>query len=272
MAKNRVTRLLLSSLSVILFAYIGVCGYFYFIQESIIFNPRTLNEDARYDYSFEFNERWFEPEENIRIHAIHAFTDADSAKGLVMYLHGNRGANRTNSDKYTLFLDNGYDMIYPDFRIYGKSRGDMDNEEDLVGDIKYVFEEMAEEYGEDNIVLVGYSLGSGVAAQVAEDYDPKMLIMWTPFYSLVDAKNSQFPFLPDGLMRYQLRTDEVLKKIEEPVHIFYAGADEVLPIDRSLKLTDYLKDGDSYKVIEGQGHGWIYQNPELIEGLQTILQ
>ncbi|WP_020402064.1 alpha/beta hydrolase [Gracilimonas tropica] len=252
--------------------YLGVCIYFYTIQESIIFNPRYLSEDARYEYSFDFKERWFEPAPEVRIHAIHAFTESDSVKGLVMYLHGNRGSNRTNSDKYTLFLNNGYDMIYPDYRIYGKSRGELENEEDLVGDIKFVFRQMAEEYGEKNIVIVGYSLGSGIAAQVAKDFDPKKLILWTPFYSLVDVKDSQFPFLPDALMNYTLRTNEALPQLEEPVHIFYAGADEVLPVERSLKLTEYLKAGDSYEVIEGQRHGWIYRHPELQKGLQKILR
>jgi len=269
---NRFKKIFFAFVPLLICLFLAVCGYFYFIQKTIIFNPRVLDENDRYDYSFEYEERWFEPQPDVSIHAIHAFTEADSTKGLVMYLHGNRGANRTNSDKYTLFLDNGYDMIYPDYRIYGKSRGDLDNEEELVGDIKYVFEKMAEEYGQENIAIVGYSLGSGVAAQVAEDYDPKMLIMWAPFYSLVDVKDSQFPFLPDMLMRYQLRTDLALQKIEEPVHIFYAGSDEILPVERSLKLTNYLKEGDSYKVIEGQQHGWIYRNPELIEGLQEILQ
>lgn len=269
---NKSKKLLFTLVPLLLFLYIAICGYFFFIQENIIFNPRVLESDARYDYSFEFNERWFEPEPDVRIHAIHAFTDADPAKGLVMYLHGNRGANRTNSDKYTLFLDNGYDMIYPDYRIYGKSRGEMENEEDLVGDISYVFEEIAEEYGEENITIVGYSLGSGVASQVAKKYDPKMLILWTPFYSLVDVKDSEFPFLPDFLMQYQLRTNVALQEIEEPVHIFYAGADEVLPIERSLRLTEYLKEGDTYKVIEGQRHGWIYRNQELIEGLEKLFK
>ncbi|MAO64519.1 MAG: hypothetical protein CL666_05930 [Balneola sp.] len=269
---NRFKKLFFAFVPLLIGLYLAICGYFFFIQESIIFNPRILDESTTYDYDFKFKERWFEPEPGVRIHAVHAFTKADSAKGLVIYLHGNRGANRTNSDKYTLFLDNGYDMIYPDYRIYGKSRGDLENEKDLVGDIKYVFEEMAKEYGEGNIVLVGYSLGSGVAAQVAKAYNPKMLIMWTPFYSLVDVKDSQFPFLPDFLMQYQLRTDEALHQIEEPVHIFYAGADEVLPVERSLKLTDYLKEGDSFKVIKGQRHGWIYRHPELEEGLRKLLE
>ncbi|MDR9417507.1 alpha/beta hydrolase [Gracilimonas sp.] len=260
-----------SSLIVLVGSYILICSYFYLIQESIIFHPRELPESAEYGYNFDFNERWFEPESNVKIHAIHAFTDPDSAKGLVMYLHGNQGANRTNADTYTLFLDNGYDMIYPDYRSYGKSRGDLDNEDDLVGDIKYVFKEMAAIYGEKNIVLVGYSLGSGVAAQVAEDFNPKKLILWAPFYSLVDVKDSQFPFLPDALVKFPLRTDLAIQQIEEPIHIFYAGEDEVLPLEHSFKLTDYLKGGDSYKVIQGQGHGGIYRHPELQEGLQRLL-
>lgn len=269
---NRSKKFFFTFVPLLVCLYLAVCGYFYFIQETIIFHPRVLETDARYDYSFEFNERWFEPEEDVRIHAIHAFTEADSAKGLVMYLHGNRGANRTNSDKYTMFLDNGYDMIYPDYRSYGKSRGDLDNEADLVGDIKYVFDEMAEEYGEENIILVGYSLGSGVAAQVAADFDPKMLIMWTPFYSLVDVKDTAFSFLPDVILRYQLRTDLALQEIEEPVHIFYAEEDEVLSVERSIRLTEFLKEEDSFKVIEGQRHGWIYRNPELINELRKLME
>lgn len=266
-----IRRTLLTLVGILALLYVGVCGYFYAIQDSIIFNPRKLDQNAAYNYDFDFQERWFEPEEGVQIHALHAFTEADSAKGLVMYLHGNRGANQTNADKYTLFLDNGYDMIYPDYRSYGKSRGELEHEEGLVGDMRYVFSEMAGEYGEEQIVLVGYSLGSGVAAQVAENFDPKMLILWTPFYSLVDVKDSQFPFLPDAIMKYTLRTDKALQQIEEPVHIFYAGADEVLPINRSLKLTDYLKEGDSFQVIEGQRHGWIYRHPELQRALNRIL-
>jgi len=255
----------------ILIAYIGVCGYFFTIQEKIIFNPRILDADDTYDYSFEYNERWFEPEENVKIHAIHAFTDADTVKGLVMYLHGNRGSNRTSGDRFRLFLDYGYDVIYPDYRTYGKSRGSLENESDLVSDNHFVFKEASKEYGQENITLVGYSLGSGVAAQVATLSDPKRLVLWTPFYSLIDVKNAEFPFLPDRILKYPLRTDLALKKVEEPVHILYAEDDELLSVDRSIKLTDYLKEGDTYKVIKGQRHGGFYRNREVQFQMKKIL-
>lgn len=253
----------------LLLSYISICGYFYFIQNTIIFRPSQAGINDRYSYNFPFEERWFEPEEGVRIHAIHAF--ADSARGLVIYHHGNRGNNRTNPAKFELFLEQGYDVLYPDYREYGKSTGELWDEEDLVGDMNYIFDEMESEYREEDIIVMGYSLGAGVAAQVAAANDPKMLIMWTPFYSMLDMKDAQFAFLPDFLVRYPLRVDEALQKIEEPVYIFFAAEDKVLPVTRSYKLTEYLKKGDEAFVLEGQGHGWVYRNGELLREMSKIL-
>ncbi|MBO6586112.1 MAG: alpha/beta fold hydrolase [Gracilimonas sp.] len=262
---------LISVSAVLLLSYIGICGYFYLIQNTIIFRPSQSDISDTYSYNFPFEERWFEPEEGVRIHAIHAFADSDSAGGLVIYHHGNRGNNRTNPAKFELFLNAGYDVLYPDYREYGKSSGELWNEEDLVGDMAYVFDQMEQEYNEENIIVMGYSLGAGVAAQVAAANDPKMLIMWTPFYSMIDMKDAQFAFLPDFLVRFPLRTDLALQKIEEPVYIFYAGEDQVLPLERSLRLTEHLKERDKYFVLENQGHGWIYRNQELLRVMEEIL-
>ena len=266
---KRTKKLFITLGATLVFAYIGICGYFYFVQDSIIFRPSQINANAPYSYNFNFEERWFEPEDNVRIHAIHAY--ADSSKGLVIYFHGNRGNNHTNQAKFELFLNQGYDVLYPDYREYGKSTGELWNEEDLVGDMEFVVDEMEKEYAEEDIILMGYSLGAGIAAPVAAANDPKMLIMWTPFYSMVDMKDAQFGFLPDFLVRYPLRVDLALQQIEEPVYIFYAADDKVLPVTRSYKLTEYLKEGDEAIILEGQGHGWIYRNDELLREMNRIL-
>lgn len=266
---NKKRKLFITFGATLLFAYVGVCGYFYLIQNSIIFRPSQANINDTYSYDFPFKERWFEPEEGVRIHAIQAF--ADSSRGLVIYHHGNRGNNRTNPAKFELFLNEGYDVLYPDYREYGNSTGELWNEEDLVGDMAFIFNKMEQEYNEEDIIVMGYSLGAGVAAQVAAVNDPKMLIMWTPFYSMIDMKDAQFAFLPDFLVRYPLQTNEALQRIEEPVYIFYAAEDEVLPVTRSYKLTEYLKEGDEAFILENQGHGWIYRNRELLREMKMIL-
>lgn len=258
-------------LSVILLSiYTGLCTYYYFMQDAILFHPTKLSEQAVYSFDFTFEERWFEPEQHVRIHAIHA--KADSSKGLVYFFAGNGGINRSHPDKYQLFLKNGFDVIYPDYRGFGKSRGELFDQEDLVGDANYIYENMLQEYTEEQIILVGYSLGSGVAAQVAVLHDPAKLILWAPYYSIVDMKDAQLPFLPDALLRYPFRTNEALQKVKEPVYIFYAEEDQILPVDRSIHLRAYLKEGDAYYLLQGQRHGGIYRNKELIRQMRQLLK
>ncbi len=84
-------------------------------------------------------------------------------------------------------------------------------------------------------------------------------------------KKAYYPFLPDFLIRFPMRTDLALQKVEEPVTIFYAGEDEVIPVQRALPLTNYLKEGDSYYLLEGQGHGGMYRNRELVREMGSIL-
>ncbi|MEX0719160.1 MAG: alpha/beta fold hydrolase [Balneolaceae bacterium] len=263
-------KLLVTGFTTLLVCYVLICTFFYFTQVSIIFGPSSLPQDTTYNYPFNFEERIFEVESDTRIHAIHA--KADSTTGLVIYFHGNRGNNYTNPERYKLFLKHGYDVLYADYRGYGKSTGNLWNEEDLVGDAHYVYSEMKREYEENSIVLVGYSLGSGIAASVASENDPKALVLWTPYYSMLDLKASSYPFIPDFLVRFPFRTDLALQQIEEPVYIFYAENDRVLPVDRALGLNDYLKEEDKFYVLEGQGHGGIYRNREVVEMTAEILK
>lgn len=268
MAKKR--KAVYSFIGTIVALYIGVCLYFYAIQNKILFKPDVLAQDHQYSYTFDFEEREFEVEEGIRIHAIHAKAP-DSAKGLVFFCHGNARSNETNPTVFNIFLEQGYDVIYPDYRGFGKSNGELQDEGDMIGDFLTIYSRMKREYEENKIIVVGYSMGSGVAAQVAAANDPKSLMIWTPYYSMVDMKDNSYPFLPSFMLRYPLRTDLALPKVEEPITIFYARNDEILPIDRSLKLTKLLKETDEYFILENQGHNHVYNNQELVNRLPEIL-
>jgi hypothetical protein len=262
---------LLSTFITLCLLYVGVCIYFYSIQNSILFIPRPLPEGHTFNYDFNFEERVFETTDQTLIHAIHAKVDSNS-KGLVIYFHGNAGNNDTNPEKFELFMNEGYDVLYPDYRGFGLSTGVLENEDDLIGDMKIVYAKMSQEYDQSNIFIVGYSMGSGVAAQVAAANDPKGLMIWTPYYSMIDMKNASYPFLPSFLVRYPLRTDQALQKIDEPITIFYAKEDRVLPVERSIKLNQFLDGNDQHFMLERQGHNGIFFNQELISRIPEILE
>ncbi len=269
MSKTKKT--LLSTLITISVLYAAVCVYFYNIQNSILFHPSPLDQDHQFNYEFNFEERYFETTDDAVIHAIHAKVE-DSAKGLVLYFHGNAGNADTSPAKFNLFMNEGYDVLYPDYRGFGKSTGALKNEGDLVGDMKIVYDAIEKEYAESDIFIVGYSMGSGVAAQVAAENDPKGLMIWTPYYSMVDMKNASYPFLPSFLVRYPLRTDLALRQIEEPITIFYAENDELLLVDRAIKLNNFLDENDQHFMLKGQGHNGVFYNEELRRRIPEILK
>lgn len=269
---QKMKKSLLTTGVTIILLYIGVCIYFYSIQNAILFKPSELDQEFKYSYAFNFEERWFDVPDDVRIHAIHAKVPDSTRNGLVIYFHGNAGNNNTSPAKFELFMNQGYDVLYPDYRGFGKSTGVLENEEDLVGDMKIVYKEMLKEYDEANIFVVGYSMGSGVSALVTAENDPKGLMIWTPYYSMVDMKNSSYPFLPSFLVRYPLRTDLAIPNIDEPITIFYAGEDEILPIERSLKLTSLLDENDEYFILEGQKHNGMWRNSTVIEEVPKILK
>jgi pimeloyl-ACP methyl ester carboxylesterase len=268
---SKIKKSLVASSITLCVLYVGICIFFYNIQNSILFIPRPLAEDHAFRYEFDYQERFFETTDEAKIHAIHAKTDS-LKNGLVIYFHGNAGNNDTNEEKFQLFMKEGYDVLYPDYRGFGLSTGELKNEDDLVGDMRIVYSEMAKEYDESKIFLVGYSMGSGIAAQVAANNDPKGIMIWAPYYSMIDMKNASYPFLPSFLVRYPLRTDLALQQIDEPITIFYAGDDNVLPVERAVKLNQFLDGNDQHFMLEGQGHNGIFLNEELKKRVPEILE
>lgn len=240
-------------------------------QEEILFQARPIPYNHTFTYNFDFEERFFEMDDGIFLHAIHAKT-ADSLRGLVIFFHGNASNNQTAGGKFKLFLNAGFDVLHPDYRGYGKSGGNIESELKLINDMDLIYKEMSRFYGEEKIVLAGYSIGSGIAAQVAVKNNPRMLILWAPFYSILEAKKDEFPFIPDFLVKYTLQTNRVLSEIEEPVHIIFAGQDEILPLERTFKLTSLLKAKDQYFILKGQGHNGIYRHPEMKEIMNGLLK
>lgn len=99
--------------------------------------------------------------------------------------------------------------------------------------------------------LVGESLGSGVASQVAggspESVDGLLLI--SPFASLTDVARAHFPWLPVRLvLRDTFKSREALKDYGGPVAVVIAGDDEVIPPRLSERL---------YESYEGPKRRWV---------------
>ena len=169
----------------------------YFFQENFIFLPTPLEEDHAYKLTTSFEELSIEMDDGAIINALHL--KAENPKGIIYYHHGNAG----NLDRWgqiaAYFIQFQYDVLIYDYRGYGKSTGTR-SEVNLHKDAEHIYKLLLKDWKEDQIILYGRSIGSGIASQLAANHSAKMLILETPFYSLKSIASYRFPFLPTSLL------------------------------------------------------------------------
>ncbi len=223
--------------------FLAMLSYVYFQQEKILFQKTSLPQDYVFSYKQPFKELFIETEKGAKINALHFKTS--NPKGVVLYFHG-RGGNLAHrcghiSDAFTC---RGYDFFIMDYRGFGKSRGKL-SERALCFDARKCYEFLKKFYEEDQIIIYGCSLGTGIATYVASLFDPKMLILEAPYFSILDLTPRQVPYLPSFLipliLKYHLRTDLWILKVRSPIRIFHGTDDELVPFDSSLRLLKLLK-------------------------------
>jgi len=217
------------------FLYLLVCLYIYYNQQSFIFYPDILPEDYEFiHFGKTAEEIYFQPESNAKLHALKFAVP--NPKGVILYFHGNARALDNWGYIVADLLPNGYDIIIPDYRGYGKSKG-VRTEKNLFKDARYLFDQLASNYGPENVVLYGRSLGSGIASSVATESTPKLLILETPYYSIQRLASEQMHFLPiNSLLKFKFRSDLFLPKVKCPVYIFHGTEDELIPYQHAVDL------------------------------------
>ena len=130
---------------------------------------------------------------------------------------------------------------------------------------------MKKRYHENKIVVLGYSLGSGLAAKIASDNSPKLLILQAPYYSLTDVMRHAYPIIPTFILKYKLATYQFVQNCKMPIVIFHGKQDEMIYHGSSLKLQKLFKPADRLITLEGLGHNGMTENPEYKLKIKELL-
>lgn len=238
------------SVGLLAVTYIAMCSWFYKFQENVLFAPNTdptdlpTNRHERERIGPKFRQALFHPpasEPEAEIH--YREYQAKDSIGVVLFLPGNRGNLQLCRFQPEVFIEAGYDVWTMEYRKYGYSKGPL-SEEALLKDAQMLYELVTEEHNEQSIVVWGRSLGSGIAANIASRNKPRMLVLETPYYSLVDCVRNSYPFIPASLFRYTLPTYRYLESVDCPVHLIHGDADEKIYYESSIKLKTHCNSND----------------------------
>lgn len=259
---------------------------FYSCQHHFVFCPSKLPRDYKFHFDIlenKFEERYFWVDYHTRVHGIlfQSITDTglpvmthkkpSYKRKLVFYLHGNAGNLALWGNIAPIYTYHGYDIFILDYRGFGKSQGYVLSEKQIHEDIQIVYDEMLKEYDEENIVVAGYSIGTGLAARLASNNNPKALIMNAPYYSITRLIKQKYPFVPKSLVKFKFETYKFVTCVECPIYIFHSEDDKMIPIKHSWDLSKKFKDTDQIFILQGAGHSEINQNKKYQKILSRIL-
>ena len=249
-------------------AYLALCLVFYFLQHYFFFRPEILPHTFEYKYPFPFTEVDFEMEDGGVINGIHF--RVPNAKGVVFYLKGNSRSIKGWGKFAKDFLSKGYDFFMIDYRGFGKSSGKR-TETTLYNDAQTVYKWLSSQYPEEQIVVYGRSLGSGIAARIASWNKPRMLILDSPYFSFLYQVRKYGFWLPlKWILRYKIRTDFFIKKVECPAFVLHGTKDRLISFQQGKMLAEMAPHGELIP-IEGGGHNNLPDFPEYHDYLYDIL-
>jgi pimeloyl-ACP methyl ester carboxylesterase len=262
-------KILLKILKIVIGLYIIVCGLLFFFQEKLIFFPEKLDKSYKFIFDQKFEEINIKTKDQKILNAL--LFKSDSPKGLIFYLHGNAGSLSSWGEVSKTYTDLNYDVFMLDYRGYGKSESSISSQGQLYQDLQIAYDAMKSKYSENKIIVLGYSIGTGIASKIASTNKPGLLILQAPYYSLTDMMKHTYPIIPTFILKYKFETNEYIKECKMPIVVFHGNQDEVIYYGSSLKLREEFKNQDTLITLSGQGHNGITENPEYKIEIQKVL-
>ncbi|WP_159716380.1 alpha/beta hydrolase [Geminicoccus flavidas] len=120
---------------------------------------------------------------------------------------------------------------------------------------------------------IGYSIGSGVAAQLAGQGQVDGAILVTPFDSVEAVARQRYFFAPVSLLlRHPFRSDLALADKQVPVAVIAAGRDRIVPPTRTEALVARLARPVLVATVPQADHVTLYDLPEFDQLLEQALR
>lgn len=144
----RIKKYLLIPLAIGTVFYLGLYTYFYSIQDDR-FKSVTLPQDYVFNFQESFEELDFKRQDDGSLSAL--LFKANNSKGVVCFWKGNGGSLQQWGGIAPRFLKCNYDVMITDYRMHGKSKGDI-TIDNFYSDSQAIYDFLKKRYPENRII------------------------------------------------------------------------------------------------------------------------
>jgi pimeloyl-ACP methyl ester carboxylesterase len=202
---------------------------------------------------------------------------------VLLYFHGNAEVLQGESGEVALFRQTGYNLVFAEYRGYGRSSQLQTTGITTAADARAAFKylEQQRHIPASDIVLCGRSIGTGVAAQLAfETPGAGGLILVSPITSVADVANEEwifrYPLRPTQWLRHDndMATKDKIGSIHMPTLIMTGTEDSLAPPWMAKELYALSPGPKTIQLIKGTDHNYIMDDYSgmLLRTIETFLQ
>lgn len=194
----------------------------------------------------------------------------EGARRAVLFSHGNAEDLRYIHSRLAHFNRLGLSALAYDYPGYGRTPG-KPTEASVYAAAETAFRHLTDDCGfaESNIVVVGYSIGSGPSCYLAERHDVGGLLLYAPFKSAVRVV-TQVRILPFDPFPNLAR----IPRTRCPVLVFHGTADQVVPFRHGRAVAKAADGRGRFFLLPEETHDTIFPavlaDPEASAALRAL--
>lgn len=232
-------------------AYLAFLGIMYFFQRKLIYFPSKARPSIE-SFSETYKEIQTQTKDNLTL------THWLARKGYpyIVIFHGNAGNIEDRTNKFRFLISKGYSVLLASYRGYGNNPG-QPTEQDFISDSALILEWLfkQEKISSKEVILLGESLGSGVAVALATQYPVKGLILDGAFSSVTDVGQAAYPFVPvRRLLKDTWDSEFRIQQVQAPILFIHSEHDAIVPIRFAQKLFQAANQPKKHIWLEHPGH------------------
>jgi len=125
---------------------------------------------------------------------------------------------------------------------------------------------------EENIILYGESLGTGVAVEVAQNKNYAGVILESPYTSMVNMGKKHYPLFPVRfLLKDKFESYKKIKKVSVPILVIHGKIDTIVPFAMGKKMYE-LANEPKFFYFQEYGDHMVDYDEKLLSVLKKFIQ
>ena len=241
----------------------------YIFQRNLLYNP-TENNYSGDQIVVSIEKVKIKTQDGIELMSWYHEKNLDNYK-TVLFLHGNAGSLENRIHKINHFKDMNINFLIIAWRGFSGNKG-KPTEKGLYEDARSAVTWLKSKgIKENNIIIYGESLGTGVATETAQNKNFAGIILESPFTSMIDAGKDKYPYLPVSLLlKDKYESNKKLKNINIPILIMHGKVDNLVPFHMGQKMYEMANEPKYSYFSEYDDHMMEY-NQNLLNALKDFI-